>query len=87
MASKTPRKNRIRTISDLAAEYLAEYRLRHKAVTFAEYAIRHIDEHLGKKMVIQIDEQTVQDYQSAPGSRRRPRRSPSMRKWACFSAS
>lgn len=33
------RDERIRTIKELADEFLAEYRLRHKSVTFAEYAL------------------------------------------------
>jgi integrase len=59
------RKANARTLADVAAVYLREYRLKHKAVTFAEYAIGHVLRHLGKKMLIQIGEDTVGAYQIA----------------------
>jgi integrase len=58
------RKQRIGTFSNLAADYLREYRLRNpRAATFAEYAIRHLTEHLGGKLIAQIDVSAVTDYQ------------------------
>jgi integrase len=59
------RKANARTLAEIAAGYLKEYRLKHKAVTFAEYAVGHILRHLGEKMVIQIGEETVGAYQIA----------------------
>jgi len=60
---ENPRKDRIQGFSKVAAEYLKEYKLKHRAFTFAEYAVRHVVEHLGKKMLGEISEQTVTDYQ------------------------
>jgi integrase len=58
------RDERIRTISELAEAYLSEYRLRHKAVTFAEYALRNVTRHLGEQMAVEVAEKTVKAYQS-----------------------
>src|ERR1035437_7164382 len=59
------RKERARTLKSLADEYLASYRLRHKAITFAEYAIDHLlkSETLGKKTLSEIGEIEVGKYQ------------------------
>jgi integrase len=59
------RKERVRTVSDLATIYLKDYALRHKSVTFAEYNVKHLKEHLGDRLAVQIDDRVVQDYQSA----------------------
>jgi integrase len=58
------RDERIRTIRELADKYLGEYKLRHKAVTFAEYALGNVKRHLGEQMAIEVAEKTVRDYQS-----------------------
>jgi hypothetical protein len=55
------RETRIRTIKDIAAEYLEDYRLRHRGVTFAEYAIGHVVRLLGDRMAVEIGESTVKD--------------------------
>src|SRR5258706_16209867 len=44
------RSERIRTISELAEDYLTEYKLRHKSDRFVTYAIRIIKRHLGNMM-------------------------------------
>ena len=59
------RDDRIRSISDLSAEYLDEYRLRHKAVTFAEYAVGNLVRHLGDAMAVDVSANTVKAYQTA----------------------
>jgi integrase len=59
------REERIRTIKDLADTYLDAYKLRMKAVPFAEYALGHLTQHLGKQMAIEVTEKTVKDYQTA----------------------
>ena len=59
------RKERVRSLSDLAAEYLGEYALKHRAVTFATYALNHVMRHLGQKMVAEIGDKAVKDYQIA----------------------
>jgi integrase len=59
------RKDRVRSLANLAAGYLKEYRLKHKAVTFAEYAVGHVSRHLGEKMLIEIGDKAVRAYQVA----------------------
>ena len=58
------RDERIRTITELVEEYFEEYKLRHKSVTFAEYALSKLKRHLGKKMTVEVAEKTVKEYQS-----------------------
>src|SRR3974377_2016034 len=48
--SNDDRDKRIRTVKELAEAYLAEYRLSHKSVTFAEYALGNVVRHLGDRM-------------------------------------
>jgi|SRR5437868_1213950 len=60
------RENRIRQLQDVAEEYLADYKLRFRGVTFAEYAIGHVVRHLGERLLIDIDEPAVLAYQTAP---------------------
>ncbi|MCU1327493.1 MAG: site-specific integrase [Bryobacterales bacterium] len=61
---ESTRETRIRTVADVAAEYLEDYRLRHRGVKFAEYALKHISRLLGERMVVEIGEASVKDYQS-----------------------
>jgi len=60
----SPRSGRVRTIKDVAEEYLSDYRLRHRGVKFAQHAVGHVVRILGEKMVVEIGESTVKDYQS-----------------------
>jgi integrase len=59
------RDDRIRSVAELSEGYLEEYRLRHKAVTFAEYAVRNLVRHLGDVMVVDVSATTVRAYQTA----------------------
>jgi hypothetical protein len=59
------RNDRVRTLADLAAAYLKEYSLKHKAVTFTEYAVGHVSRHLGEKMLIEIGDKAATAYQVA----------------------
>jgi integrase len=59
------RESRIRLLRDVAKEYLADYRLRFRGITFAEYAIGHVVRQLGDKLLVDIDETEVLGYQSA----------------------
>lgn len=61
----TGREDRVQTIEALADAYLDEYRLKHRATTFAEYALGHIKAHLGKSMLIEVTDKTVRAYQVA----------------------
>ncbi len=58
------RKDRVRTLDDLSAAYFSEYQLKHSAVAFAEYAIRHLCQHIGSKMLVEIDASAVSEYQT-----------------------
>jgi len=60
------RQERIRSISEVATKFLADYKLRNpKSGTFAEYAIGHLTRHVGSVMVADIGDTAVKDYQSA----------------------
>jgi hypothetical protein len=59
------RQERIRSVAELAKEYLNAYKLRHKSFTFAEYALGHVTRHVGTTLAISFNEQTVRDYQTA----------------------
>jgi integrase len=59
------RKDRVRTLADVAAVYLKEYKLKHRSGVFAEYAIRHLCEHLGSVMLVAINDDVINDYQIA----------------------
>jgi integrase len=60
------RKDRVRALSAIATDYLAEYKLLHPAsYTFAQYAVDHVVARLGDKMVIEIDELAVKGYRLA----------------------
>jgi len=49
------RQERVRTIQDLADEYLISYKLRHpRSATFAVYALGHVKRLLGDKMLVDI---------------------------------
>jgi len=59
------REQRIRTIRELGREYLDDYRLRHKSIVYAEYAVGNVIRHLGATMTVDVSEQTVLAYQTA----------------------
>ena len=46
------RDDRIRTVKELADAYLEAYKLRHRAVTFATYALGNVKKHLGDQMAV-----------------------------------
>jgi hypothetical protein len=56
--------DRVRQLRDVADEYLADYRLRFRGVTFAEYAIGHMVRILGDDLLVDIDESTVLEFQT-----------------------
>src|SRR5215472_9542056 len=60
------RQERVRTVREMADEYLASYRLRNpRSATFAEYAVGHVRRLLGDKMLVDVNEETVKEYQDA----------------------
>jgi len=59
------REKRIRSVKEIAGEYLDQYRLRHKSGVYATYAIGHVNRHLGKLMLVDVTDKTVTGYQTA----------------------
>ncbi len=60
------REERVRTIREIANDYLESYRLRNpRSAIFAEYAVGHVTRILGDKMLVDVTEQTVKHYQDA----------------------
>jgi integrase len=57
------RDERIRTIKEVAKDYLQGYLLRNRSATFAEYAIGHVIRLLGARMIVDADENMVLGYQ------------------------
>jgi integrase len=54
-----------KTIRQAADEFLVEYRAKHESPTFAVYALGHVTDHLGKKLVVEITPTVVKGYQTA----------------------
>ena len=48
------RDERIKSMKELAAAYLEEYRMRHRSFTFAEYAVGNLTRHLGELMAVDV---------------------------------
>jgi integrase len=59
------RAQRIRSVNDLAAAYLDDYRLRHKSITFAEYAVKNLTRHLGVMISVDVTDKIIKTYQTA----------------------
>jgi integrase len=59
------RKARVQSISTLAEAYLEDYKVRHRAATFATYAVGHVTRLVGDKLVADISEAAVKAYQTA----------------------
>ncbi len=56
----------MRTIREIAEDYLASYRLRNpRSATFAEYAVGHVKRILRDKTLVDINEHTIKHYQDA----------------------
>jgi integrase len=58
------REERIRTIKELGRAYLGDYRLRHKSIVFADYAVGNVIRLVGAVMAVDVTEQTVKAYQT-----------------------
>ena len=59
------REEQVRTIRERAKAYLESYVLRNRSATFAEYAVKHINDHLADRMLCDIDDGLVREYQDA----------------------
>lgn len=57
------RDERIRTIKEVAKDYLDGYRLRNRSAAFAGHAIGHLTRLLGATMIVDADETMVLGYQ------------------------
>ena len=67
------RQQQRKTIQAAADEFLADYKAKHQAHTFAEYALGHVTKRLGKRLVMEITPEVVKRYQAA---RRKEKASP-----------
>jgi integrase len=59
------REQRGKTIQQASDEFLLEYKVKHESPTFAVYALGHVTDHLGKKLVVEITPAAVQGYQTS----------------------
>ena len=59
------RQQRRKTIQEAADEFLVEYTAKHESSTFAVYALGHVTDHMGKKLVVEITPTVVKGYQTA----------------------
>jgi hypothetical protein len=58
------RQERVRTIREVGDAYLASYKLRNpQSGVFAEYAVAHVQRLLGDRMLVDLNEQTVKEFQ------------------------
>jgi hypothetical protein len=57
------RAQRRKTIQQASDEFLLEYKVKHESPTFAVYALGHVTDHLGKKLVVEITPAVVKGYQ------------------------
>jgi len=57
------REQRRKTIERAAEDFLVEYKLKHESATFAKYALGHVTDHLGRKLVVEITPTVVKRYQ------------------------
>jgi integrase len=65
LTAATNRKHRLETIAELSVPYLEQYRLKHRAPSFAECCIRRLLEHVGSMLPIEINAASIAEYQSA----------------------
>jgi integrase len=60
------RRERVRSVAEIAAEFLENYGLRNpRSKTFAEYAVGHLTRLLGKTLMVAVSDATVKAYQTA----------------------
>jgi integrase len=59
-----PKTKRVRTLKDVAATYLADYRLSHrpKGIEFAEGRLKHVTRELGNVILSDLTEDRIRDY-------------------------
>jgi integrase len=57
------REQQRKTIREAADEFLSDYKLKHESPTFAIYALGHVTDHLGGKLVVEVTPTVVKRYQ------------------------
>ncbi len=57
------REQQRKTIKQAGDEFLIDYRLKHESATFAEYALRHVTDLLGDRLVVELTPTVVKRYQ------------------------
>ena len=58
------RHERVRTVREVGEEYLASYKLRNpKSAVYAGYAVGHVQRLLGDRMLVDLNEKTVKEFQ------------------------
>jgi integrase len=58
------REQQRKTLQQAVDEFLLDYKLKHESATFAEYALGHVTDHLGGKLVVEITPTVVKRYQT-----------------------
>lgn len=60
------RKDRVRTFAEISVAYENDYKVIHpNSSGFVKYAVRHLSEHLGTKLMMEIDAEAIKAYQVA----------------------
>jgi len=57
------RQEQIRTLKEVAHDYLESYGLRNRSTTFAAYAVGHVVRLLGDKMIVDANDDLIREYQ------------------------
>ena len=63
--SNRERSDRVRTLEEVAAEYLRDYEVRHRSLRFMKYAVGHLKRLVGHLLLVDFSEDTIKGYQSA----------------------
>src|ERR1035441_1594300 len=59
------REDRVKSVNEVAKDYLEDYYLRHQSGVFARYALGNVTRLLGKEMVVDVTAAGVREYQTA----------------------
>lgn len=59
------RRQQRKTITKVAEEFLVDYKAKHQSATFAEYALGHVTDLLGEKLIAEVTPTVVKRYQTA----------------------
>jgi integrase len=65
-AIEDSRVERVKSIAEVADEFLSDYKVRNpRSANFAEWSLKHVKRLLGTRMVIDVSDVMVRDYQTA----------------------